>query len=76
MGGLAPTILNAANEIAVDAFLRKRIGFLDIPRVVEETLEAGTGERRNGAADDLDAVLDTDARARRTALLMCERIEA
>ena len=34
-GGLAPTVLNAANEIAVQAFLDRRIGFLDIPRVVE-----------------------------------------
>jgi len=33
-GGLAPTVLNAANEIAVQAFLDRRIGFLDIPRVV------------------------------------------
>lgn len=38
MGGTAPTILNAANEVAVFAFLKNRIGFLDIPRIVEETL--------------------------------------
>ncbi|MCK5424731.1 MAG: 1-deoxy-D-xylulose-5-phosphate reductoisomerase [Emcibacter sp.] len=38
MGGTAPTILNAANEVAVFAFLEGRIGFLDIARVVEETL--------------------------------------
>ena len=37
-GGLAPTVLNAANEIAVQAFLDRRIGFLDISRVVGETL--------------------------------------
>ncbi len=39
-GGGAPTLLNAANEIAVDAFLNRRIGFLDIERVVEATLTA------------------------------------
>ncbi len=37
-GGTAPTILNAANEIAVAAFLSERLGFLEIARVVEETL--------------------------------------
>jgi 1-deoxy-D-xylulose-5-phosphate reductoisomerase len=38
-GGAAPTILNAANEIAVTAFLGHAIGFLDIARIVERTLE-------------------------------------
>ena len=37
-GGAAPTVLNAANEVAVEAFLKGRIGFLDIARVVEDTL--------------------------------------
>jgi 1-deoxy-D-xylulose-5-phosphate reductoisomerase len=37
-GGSAPTILNAANEVAVLAFLERRIGFLDIAKFVEETL--------------------------------------
>lgn len=39
-GGSAPTVLNAANEVAVQAFLSRRIGFLDIARVVEQTLDA------------------------------------
>ena len=39
-GGSAPAVLNAANEVAVNGFLERRIGFLDIVRVVEETLEA------------------------------------
>ncbi|MFN3232722.1 MAG: 1-deoxy-D-xylulose-5-phosphate reductoisomerase [Alphaproteobacteria bacterium] len=39
MGGAAPTILNAANEVAVDGFLQHQMGFLDIPRIVENTLE-------------------------------------
>jgi 1-deoxy-D-xylulose-5-phosphate reductoisomerase len=38
LGGFAPTVLNAANEVAVAAFLARRIGFLDIARVVEEVL--------------------------------------
>jgi 1-deoxy-D-xylulose-5-phosphate reductoisomerase len=73
-GGLAPTILNAANEVAVEAFLGKRIRFLDIPRVVEATLERGTREGRNEAPDDLEGVLHIDARARRTAAEICGHI--
>ncbi len=42
-GGGAPTVLNAANEIAVAAFLERRIGFLDIVATVERTLEAVSG---------------------------------
>jgi 1-deoxy-D-xylulose-5-phosphate reductoisomerase len=72
MGGLAPTILNAANEIAVDAFLRSRIGFLDIPRVVEETLNAA--DRANTEAAMLDGVLAADQRARSLAGDMCRRV--
>jgi 1-deoxy-D-xylulose-5-phosphate reductoisomerase len=40
LGGLAPTVLNAANEVAVAAFLARRVGFLDIARVVEDVLAA------------------------------------
>jgi len=73
-GGLAPTILNAANEVAVGAFLGKRIGFLDIPRVVEATLEEGTRAGRNEAPSDLYGVLHIDARARTVASNICGRI--
>jgi 1-deoxy-D-xylulose-5-phosphate reductoisomerase len=75
-GGLAPTILNAANEVAVDAFLGRRIGFLDIPRVVEEAVEQGVSEDRNEAPTELDGVLHIDARARRTAGEICRRLSA
>jgi len=62
-GGGAPTVLNAANEIAVAAFLARRIGFLDIARVVEATLD------RIGPcpAETLDQVVALDAQARRIA---------
>jgi 1-deoxy-D-xylulose-5-phosphate reductoisomerase len=43
LGGLAPTVLNAANEVAVAAFLARRIGFLDIARIVEDVLAAVGG---------------------------------
>jgi 1-deoxy-D-xylulose-5-phosphate reductoisomerase len=71
-GGLAPTVLNAANEIAVQAFLDRRIGFLDISRVVGETLERDLGA--NGYALDLDTVLGADARARVLAEEICGRV--
>lgn len=38
-GGLMPTILNSANEVAVDLFLKKKIGFLDIIKIIEDSLE-------------------------------------
>ncbi len=59
-GGMAPTVLNAANEKAVEAFLDGRLGFLDIPRVVTATLDAV----RPGVASDLASVLAADAAAR------------
>ena len=71
-GGLAPTVLNAANEIAVQAFLDRRIGFLDISRVVGATLDADSGS--NGLAGDLDTVLGVDARARILAEEICQRV--
>lgn len=73
-GGLTPTILNAANEVAVEAFLGRRIAFYDIPRVVEETLSADGSNR--GTAEDLDAVLAVDRRARRTAGDLCRELAA
>jgi 1-deoxy-D-xylulose-5-phosphate reductoisomerase len=73
-GGLAPTVLNAANEIAVQAFLDRRIGFLDISRVVGETLDRDAAS--NGTAGDLQTVLGVDARARQLAEEICQRVGA
>jgi 1-deoxy-D-xylulose-5-phosphate reductoisomerase len=72
LGGLAPTVLNAANEVAVAAFLDSRIGFLDIPRVVEDTLNAA--HNANAEASMLDGVLAADERARSMAGEMCRRV--
>ena len=63
-GAGAPCVLNAANEVAVAAFLARRLGFLDIAVVVEETL-AALGHL---AVPDLAAVLDADAQARAYAM--------
>ncbi|AJP71612.1 1-deoxy-D-xylulose-5-phosphate reductoisomerase [Sphingomonas hengshuiensis] len=59
-GGARPAILNAANEVAVAAFLSKRAGFLEIAAIVADTL-AGYDP---AAPDSLDAVLAIDAEAR------------
>ena len=62
-GGSAPTILNASNEEAVAGFLAEKVGFLDIPRIVEETLENMPGSEIRS----VDDVLSVDAEARRVA---------
>jgi len=62
-GGGAPTVLSAANEVAVAAFLESRVGFLDIAAIVEETL-AALPDRR---IDSLEDVYDCDAAARQVA---------
>jgi 1-deoxy-D-xylulose-5-phosphate reductoisomerase len=62
-GGTGPCVLNAANEVAVHAFLGGRLGFMGIPAVIERTLE------RVGAAGvhSFDSLYDADARAREVA---------
>ncbi len=62
-GGAAPAVLNAANEVAVAAFLDERIGFLEIARIVEETLARGPQH----AIGSIDDVLAVDREARRIA---------
>jgi 1-deoxy-D-xylulose-5-phosphate reductoisomerase len=71
-GGTSPAVLNAANEVAVAAFLDGRIGFMDIPRVVRAALEAVPGE----PAGALEAVLGADARARLAAGRAMEGVPA
>ncbi|MDS7957829.1 MULTISPECIES: 1-deoxy-D-xylulose-5-phosphate reductoisomerase [unclassified Acinetobacter] len=63
VGGLAPTILNAANEIAVAAFLKEQIGFTNIPQVVEHTLQ----KLENSVADSIESILNKDKVARHVA---------
>ena len=63
-GGAAPTILNAANEVAVAAFVGRRLGFGGIAELVEATLDAA--ERRNATAEpqDIDEAVAVDHMAR------------
>ena len=63
LGGTAPAIMNAANEVAVQAFLDNRIGFLDIEKIIEATLAHGPVV----ALTDLDVLAQADEEARRFA---------
>jgi 1-deoxy-D-xylulose-5-phosphate reductoisomerase len=71
MGGAAPTILNAANEVAVEQFLGRRIGFLGIARTVERTLSALAHEMNGPAPASLEDVLVLDGAARERARELC-----
>jgi 1-deoxy-D-xylulose-5-phosphate reductoisomerase len=62
-GGTAPALLNAANEVAVQAFLDERIGFRQIDRVIARVMD----EVEHGAATSIGQVMEQDARARRAA---------
>ena len=62
-GGTYPCAFNAANEVAVAAFLEGRLPFLGIAEAVEDTLDAVDG----AAARDLDELVEADAEARRLA---------
>lgn len=69
-GGAAPTVMNAANEVAVAAFLDRRLGFLDIAATVDQTLDRmnSLGQLETSAGDDiLETAMRVDASARRVA---------
>ncbi|MHA3052639.1 1-deoxy-D-xylulose-5-phosphate reductoisomerase [Acinetobacter sp. ANC 4641] len=68
-GGVAPAILNAANEIAVAAFLQQKIKFTAIPEVVEHTLN----DMENAQANSLETILQADQFARNIAV---QRVDA
>jgi 1-deoxy-D-xylulose-5-phosphate reductoisomerase len=59
-GGAAPAVLNAANEVAVDAFLNRKIGFMQIPAVIEAVLERAA----SATAQTLDDVFAADVQGR------------
>ncbi|MBB3122268.1 1-deoxy-D-xylulose-5-phosphate reductoisomerase [Pseudoduganella violacea] len=62
-GGTAPTLLNAANEVAVQAFLEQRIGFRQIDRVIARVMD----ELSHGAVSSIEALMAQDAAARAAA---------
>ncbi len=68
MGGTAPAVLNAANEIAVEAFLSERVAFLQLFKIVEQTLE----QSKISPASDLRTIIDADNNARDIARRLVE----
>lgn len=64
LGGDAPAVLNAANEVAVEAFLQGRMRFLDIPAVVSAALEGVS----LAGSDSVEGLLAKDEEARAFAL--------
>jgi 1-deoxy-D-xylulose-5-phosphate reductoisomerase len=69
-GGSMPTILNAANEVAVGLFLDHKIGFLDIARLVAETMEAVESQPLGNLSD----VLAADGEARAVAVRLAQKL--
>jgi 1-deoxy-D-xylulose-5-phosphate reductoisomerase len=68
-GGTLPCVLNAANEVAVDAFLNKRIGFNQIPEVIDHAM----GKHNVITAPEIDEILLADQWARQSARKWVER---
>jgi 1-deoxy-D-xylulose-5-phosphate reductoisomerase len=73
LGGTAPAVMNAANEVAVQAFLERRIGFLDIAATVASCLEAAEVRGLCSRASSLDDVLAADREARALACAAINR---
>ncbi|KFC75852.1 1-deoxy-D-xylulose-5-phosphate reductoisomerase [Massilia sp. LC238] len=71
-GGTAPALLNAANEVAVQSFLEREIGFRDIDRVIAQVMDTVP----HGPAPSIEAVLAQDARARAAAQDVIARLRA
>ncbi len=67
-GGVAPAVMNAANEVAVDAFLNARILFPDIAETVARTMDIV----QKGSGDSLEDILQADTSARREALRLIQ----
>jgi 1-deoxy-D-xylulose-5-phosphate reductoisomerase len=65
-GGTCMAVLNAANEVAVEQFLQRRISFIEIPRLITDVMEQSS----TGPADSLDSILQADASARELALAL------
>jgi len=68
-GGTAPLVFNAANEIAVEAFLRNRIGFLQISDIIDHSLNTNSNKQTNS----IDELLELDAEVRQQASARVEQ---
>ncbi|MCU0550965.1 MAG: 1-deoxy-D-xylulose-5-phosphate reductoisomerase [Leptolyngbya sp. Prado105] len=72
-GGCMPAVLNAANEQAVALFLEEKIGFLDIPRLIEEACDRYTNQNRSNPT--LEEILAADKWARQTVVTAGQLVE-
>jgi len=68
--GTLPVVLNAANEVSVDEFLKNRLGFVSIPKVIERVLD----KHRNIIEPGLDDILEADNWARREAYKLINKL--
>jgi len=75
-GGAAPTVLNAANEIAVREFVGRRLGFLGIPALVEATIDAADRRGEMAEPQSVEQALEIDHNARRLAADLLPEIAA
>ena len=75
-GGAAPTVLNAADEVAVAEFIAGRIPFPAIPAVVEASLDAAAGRGLLAEPDTIEAALAVDHDARQLARSLLPEIAA
>ena len=75
-GGAAPTVLNAANEIAVREFVGRRLGFCSIPALVEATLEAAERQGSMAEPQSIEDALAIDQGARKLAISLLPEIAA
>jgi 1-deoxy-D-xylulose-5-phosphate reductoisomerase len=70
IGGTMPATLSAANEIAVEAFLDGKIRLNDIPKIIESVMD----EHESRAVSSLEIVIETDASARKQAIIKLENL--
>lgn len=70
LGGTAPAILNAANEVAVEAFLAEKIGFMDIPYIIENVLSTAKIE----PVESISQLVEVDKEARKSASIQLKSI--
>ena len=69
-GGVAPAIMNAANEVAVDQFIKQNIGFTQIPELIDKVLQSVSNE----PVANIDQMVELDALARKMALSITQSI--
>jgi 1-deoxy-D-xylulose-5-phosphate reductoisomerase len=68
IGGSMPAVLNGANEVAVELFLNRRLGFLQIPTLIDKTMEA----HEPVSIDSIEKVMEVDGWARQKARVLAE----